>query len=197
MIIANEKPIKIIGYPASTMAIEFLDALSMTGAEILLPEDFFQMPDKHMFQYMVPSCKDLELRHNIIQILDLENLDLVTFIHDSVQLPLASQYHIGAGSFIFPFCLIGPHSVVQQHCIIGAYSLIGHYSIIEQNTILRPGCMIVGESQVGKNCVLNVRVTVTNSVTVCDNVTLYAFSEVRKDIQTAGTYGGKPVKKIQ
>lgn len=196
MIIANHKPIRIIGYPEASMAADLVDALHHHGPEIMLPVEFFDLNSKDQYQYIVPHAKDLAARMDVISILDSMQLDLVTVIHDTVVLPTQASYYIGAGSFIGAYTSIGVLANIGRHTMIGPYSLVGHYSSVGHNTQMRPGSMIIGKSQVGSNCLLHCRVTVTNTVKICDHVELLAFSEVRKSITQSGTYGGKPVRKI-
>ena len=196
MIIANHKPIRIVGYTESSMVTDFADFLHEYSLEIISPEDFLNSNNKDQFQYIVPGCKNLKMRHYVTNILDSDGLDLVTYVHDSVKLPAVSKFNIGAGSFVYPFSYIGPESDIGRHCIIGTYSLVGHYTSLGKNTQLKPGCMVIGKSHVGSNCILYARVTIVNSVTITNDVEIYAFSEVRKDITEPGIYGGKPIRKI-
>jgi UDP-3-O-[3-hydroxymyristoyl] glucosamine N-acyltransferase len=56
--------------------------------------------------------------------------------------------------------------------------------------------MITGKSTVGNNCVLNNRSTVTNRVTVVDDVELMAFANVVKDITEPGRYVGSSARRV-
>ena len=198
MIIANHKPIRIIGYNQASSAQEMFAEISKTHGqtEILAPDDFFLFPNKEQYQYIIAECLDRKERLIVIDMVDQQCLDLITVIHDTAVIGADSLTKIGAGTFIFPFCTVSIHSQVGRHCVIGSYGLIGHYSNLGTNCILRPGVMVNGKSTIGNNCVLNTRVTVTNKSKVSDNVELMAFSTVTKNITDPGKYIGSKARKI-
>lgn len=187
MLIANNKPIKIIGYAESSMTKEFYNAISTERTvDIINPTAFIQLADKTYYQYIISVSIDLDERKQLINIIDSNNLDLITFIHNTSLVDSASV--IKGGTFIFPFCNISLESTVGQHCIIGSYSLIGHNSNVGNNCILRPGVMITGKSTVGNDCVINIRATITNNVTIANDIEILAFANIVKDIKCAGQY---------
>jgi UDP-3-O-[3-hydroxymyristoyl] glucosamine N-acyltransferase len=196
MIIGNQKSIKIIGYPESSMTMEYINEISKTHAvEVISPEQLQQLQDPAQHQYIVAVWK-LTNRLAAIKIVDDLNLDLITVIHNSVSLSNLHAPTISAGTFIFPFCSISVGAHVGKHCIIGAHSHVGHFCTIENNCQIRPGVMINGKSTLGNNCVLNTQVTVTNKVSVVDNVEFLAFTKVTKNIAQPGIYAGIPARKL-
>jgi len=191
MIFANKKPIKIIGYPESSMTKEFINEITKTHtASVIEPLEFLSMNNKNDYQYIISVTFDLEERKRIIKIVDKLNLDLITVINDTSL--VGSDIIIQPGTFIFPFCNlscnVSSEPVVGRHCIIGAYSLIGHYSRLGNNCILRPGVMITGHSSIGDHCIINIRATITNNATIADNIEILAFANVTKNIKHAGQY---------
>jgi UDP-3-O-[3-hydroxymyristoyl] glucosamine N-acyltransferase len=194
MIISNNKPIRIIGYTKSSMTQEFLAEIQKThSAEVITPDGFFKEPEQDQYQYIVSVSWDLGERKTVIDHVDQHGFDLITVIHDSA---IVGTDHIGPGSFVFGFSTAAIGSKIGRHSIIGYYSLVGHHSCLGNNCILRPGVMINGKSTVGNNCVINSRVTVTNGSTVADNIELMAFTNVAKDLTSAGRYIGPTAKKI-
>lgn len=198
MIIANQKPILIVGYQQGSMAQEIYSELKSNHpqVDIIQPDDFFKLANHSDYQYMVSVWADHKQRIQVIEFLDQNNLDLVTFIHETVSVGKIPPVTIGAGSFVFPFCTLSIHSKIGKHCIVGSYSLIGHYSQLSNNCVLRPGVMVNGKSFVGNNCILNTRVTVTNNSQISDNIELMAFSNVTKDLTTPGRYIGSVARKF-
>ena len=179
------------------MAREFFNEITKTHlAEEILPAVFLLEPNKQNYQYIVALSWDREERQRIIEYIDKNNLDLITVINDTSLIGHTPAATIGPGTFIFPFCNISIASHVGRHCIIGSYSLIGHYSGLGDNCELRPGVMINGKSQIGKNCLIETKATITNRAMICDAVDIMAFSEVRKDITESGRYVGKPARRI-
>jgi UDP-3-O-[3-hydroxymyristoyl] glucosamine N-acyltransferase len=196
MIIANDKPIKIIGYTESSMTHEFVNEISKTRVvDVVAPSDFLILDNKEQYQYIVSVTVDLAERKQMIDVIDTLMLDLITVINDTALIDYSPKPNIAPGTFIFPFCNIGLGSNIGQHCIVGCYTLVGHYSTIGKNCILRPGVMIHGKSQVGNNCVINTRATVTNGVQVADNIKILGFSAVVKNLDTPGTYIGCPARR--
>jgi UDP-3-O-[3-hydroxymyristoyl] glucosamine N-acyltransferase len=197
MIIANNKPIRIIGYIESTMTNEFLNEVNKThSAEVIAPTDFLNLTDKDIYQYIVSISVDLTERMNIINLVDQHGLDLITVVHDTTILNQDLLTSVGCGTFIFPFCNLAHGAQVGRHCIVSPYSLIGHYATINNNCILRPGVMVTDRSTIGKNCMINIRSTVTNKVTIVDNVEISGCSSVTKDITQSGRYAGTPARRI-
>jgi UDP-3-O-[3-hydroxymyristoyl] glucosamine N-acyltransferase len=198
MIIGNKKPLFIIGYTSSSMTDEFVQAINQTDScKVIAPLDFYSMPEKINYQYIVSVSKDPHERLEIINFLEKEHLDMFTVIHETCFVGNNPVATVGAGSFIHPAVILCLGSSVGKNCIIGSMSMIGHYSSLGNNCILRPGVMIVGKSRVGDNCILNVRSTIINQAQITDNVEILGFSQIRKSIKEPGRYGGDPVKKFK
>jgi UDP-3-O-[3-hydroxymyristoyl] glucosamine N-acyltransferase len=196
MIVANDKPIKIIGYAESSMTQEFVNEISLTHTvEIIYPDDFLSLSDQDFYQYIIAVSYDLEERKKLIEYVDQQNLDLITVVSDTALVGTTHATVVHPGTFIFPFCNISLGASVGRHCIIGSYSLIGHHSQLGNNCILRPGVMITGKSTVGKNCIVNTRSTVTNNSNVTDNVEIMAFTNVVKHIVNPGKYIGSTARR--
>ena len=194
MIIGNNKPIRIVGYPQSSMTQEFVNEISKTHtAEVVVPLDFVLDSE---YQYIVAVTFDLAERRQILDTVDQHNLDLVTVVHDTCLVGTKPPAKIGAGNFIFPFTTVALGSKTGRHCIIGPYNLIGHYSQLGDNCITRPGVTISDKSTVGNNCVFNIKSTVTNKVTITDSVEILGLSNVVKDIDQPGRYAGSSARRI-
>lgn len=189
MIIGNNKPIRIIGYSESSMTHEFVNEITKTHAiEIISPSDFLIDSNKQQYQHIISISWDLLERKKIAEYVDNNNLDLITVVHNTVLLGTTPQAIIQPGTFIFPFCNISIGSTIGRHCIVGSYSLIGHYSHVGSNCLVRPGVMINGKSTVGKNCIINTRSTITNNAFITDDVEIMAFTNIFKNITSAGRY---------
>ena len=196
MIIANNKPIKIIGYLESSMTQEFVNEISLTHCvEVIRPDDFLLLCNQDNYQYIIAVAYDLAERKKLIEYVDQQNLDLVTVINGTTLVGSTLTTVIHPGSFIFPFCNISIASTIGRHCIVGSYSLIGHYSSIGNNCILGPGVMITGKSTVGNNCTISTRSTITNNSNVTDNVKIMAFTNVAKNIVESGKYIGSTARR--
>ena len=196
MIIANSKPIKIIGYPESSMTAEFVNEISKTHAvEVITPAVFLKDTDRNRAQYILSVSFDLVERQQLINLIDSENLDLITVVSDTTLLGKTPAAIISPGTFIFPFCHIAISTTIGRHCIIGSYCLVAHYSTLGNNCILRPGVMIIGKASVGNNCVINTRSTIANGARITNDVEILGFTNVVKDIAVPGKYLGSTARK--
>jgi UDP-3-O-[3-hydroxymyristoyl] glucosamine N-acyltransferase len=196
IITVNNNPIRIIGYPESSMTQEFVNEITKTHTvEIVQPNNFLSLPNQNNYQYIIAVSVDLEERKKLIEHVDQKKLDLITVISDTSLVGSTPVAIIHPGTFISPFCNISIASTIGRHCIVGSYSLIGHYASIGNNCILRPGVMITGKSTVGHNCIINTRSTVTNNSTVADNVEIKAFTNVVKNIIESGKYIGSTARR--
>ena len=198
MFIKNEKSIKIIGFPESSGTQEVIEVFHKEGlddAEVIEPHHFFNLEDKSQFQYIVSSILDLSLRKTICDELDTLNLDCLTYINDSVYVfPSAT---IGKGCFIGHQCILSWNCVVGDHCYLGMKSQLGHDSVLGKNCVLSPDAAITGRTTIGENCKFFWRSSVLNNLQICDNVTLYAFSNITKNITEPGVYAGRNAKLIK
>jgi len=196
MIIGNQKPIRIIGYSQSSMTQEFVNEIIKTHqCEVIAPDDFL-LDTNPQYQYIVAISVDFVERKQIVRLLDKQQFDLITVIHDTTLVGSNPPASIQPGSFIFPFCDIALGSIVGRHCIIGPYNLIGHYSQVGNNCITRPNVIISDKSVVGNNCVFNIRSTVINKAHIVDDVEIMGLTNVIKNIDEPGRYIGSTAKKV-
>jgi len=200
MLIANQKPICLIGYAPSTLTQEAYHFMSQEHSGqvfILEPEQFVDLDNKDQFQYGVAFTLDQELRKHIIDMVDRQNLDCIRYVHDTVVCynPDVSAV-VGRGSFVSPFSTILLGSQIGDHCIVETYCLIAHYSKLGNNVQLHSGTMIAGRTQVGNDSVFNFRSSALNALTLCDGIEVGAVSTVTKNLERPGRYVGSPARYV-
>lgn len=200
MLIANHKPICIIGYSQSTITqeAEFFIGSEFSGRiDIVEPEYFLTSINKDAYQYFIAFTLDQQLRKRIIEIIDSENLDCIRYVHDTVVCyePDITKV-LGRGTFISPFSTILLGSKIGNHCIVETYCLISHHSTLGNNVQLHSGVMIAGRTCIGNNSTFNFRSTVLNALTLCDGIELGAVSAITKNIEQPGKYVGSPARYI-
>ena len=198
MFIKNDKPVKIIGFSESSGTQEVIEVFHkerLENVEVITPQHFFDLEDKNQFQYIISSILDLSLRRIICDKLDNLNLDCLTYINDSVY--VFDSVIIGKGCFIGHQCILSWNCVVGDHCYLGIKSQLGHDSILGKNCVLAPDAAITGRTTIGENCKFFWRSSVLNNLHVCDDVTLYAFSNITKNVTKPGTYVGTNAKLIK
>jgi UDP-3-O-[3-hydroxymyristoyl] glucosamine N-acyltransferase len=200
MLIANQKPICLIGYVPSTLTQEAYHFLSMEHSGqvfVLEPNQFVELDNKQQYQYGVAFTLDQQLRKRIIDIVDEQDLDCIRYMHDTVVCHNPDVITvIGRGSFVSPFSTLLLGSEIGNHCIVETYCLISHYSKLGNNVQLHSGTMIAGRTQVGNDCVFNFRSSVLNALTLCDGIEVGAASTVTKNLERSGRYVGTPARYV-
>jgi len=200
MLVANQKPICLIGYEISTLVLEAKHFFSQEfHGEIIVinPDEFFHIIDHAQYQYGVAFNLDLKLRLKVIDYINANQLDCITYVHDTVVCYTKDLTTvIGKGTVIGPFNSILPHSKIGRHCMIESYCLISHYVELGDNVHLHSGTMIAGKTKVGNNATFNFKSAVLNGLELCDNIEVGACSTITKDIEKSGVYVGTPARRI-
>jgi hypothetical protein len=74
MLVANLKPIQIIGFAESTVSQEAKHFISQEffggDVSIITPDEFLSLPDKTLFQYVIGFTIEVDLRKKIIETLE-------------------------------------------------------------------------------------------------------------------------------
>jgi acyl-[acyl carrier protein]--UDP-N-acetylglucosamine O-acyltransferase len=191
MIIENDKPIKIIGYSQSSLtdgALRWFSLESKNEIEIITPELFLDLKNKSEYQYFVGFSLDMNLRKVICDEIDQLDLDCVTYIHDSCV--LFDNCKIGKGVFVGAFSTITYHSEIENHCWIECYCLLPHHGKIGKGSVIHGGTLLAGRTTIGEYCTFGFKSSMINHVTMTNNVTIGAFSNVTKNITKPGRYVG-------
>lgn len=189
----SNKPLRMIGIKQSSMTVDAAYAVTREFSgdfAVIEPDEFLALADRTQYQYMVMFTLDEKLRKEIIDIIENDQLECFTAIHDSVIVCGNPREMVGHGTFICAFSSVLINSKVGKHCIIELYCLISHYSEVGDNVIMSPGVMIAGRTKIGSDCLFNFKSSVLNSLTICDGVEIGALSHVTKDITKPGRYIG-------
>lgn len=197
MVIANHKPIRVLGHADSSMTHEFLSEIQKTHeAEVMSYDQLLKLSNAQDFQYIVSQSWDWPQRMAITAFIDEQNLDLITVIHDTAVVGHSPKALIGDGSFVFAFSTLALGSSIGRHCVLAYHTLIGHYSQIGNNCLLRPGAMVNGKSRLGDRIIMETRSTVTAGVLIANDTRLLAFSTASKNLVVPGVYAGSPCKRL-
>jgi len=191
MIIENNKPIRIIGYPESSLtdgALRWFELESQNEIKIITPDEFLDLKDKSKYQYFVGFSLDMSLRKVICELVDDLNLDCITYIHDSSV--VFDTCKIGKGVFVGSFSSMGFHSNIENHCWIECYSMVSHHVSLGKGSIIHAGSLIAGRTIIGEYCTFGFKSSTINNINITHNVTVGAFSNVTKDIIKPGRYVG-------
>lgn len=198
----SSKPLRIIGYPNSTITEEGLFFFSKAWQEeikVITPEEFLEMPNKDDYQYVVFFTLDTQQRIEIINLIETMKLDCFSYVHDTVVTYKDKNELrdiIGRGTVISPYSSVLLNSKIGNHCLIETYCLVSHYCELGDNVILHSGAMIAGRTKIGNNSMFNFKSSALNGLTICDDVEVGALSTVTKDITQPGRYVGTVARYI-
>ena len=191
MLIANDKPIRIIGYPESSMTEEYVQTFRkdhITNFEVITADEFFQYKNKNDYQYIISLWFDMAEKARVSAEIEKHKLDCVTYINDSVYYFDTSK--IGKGCFIAHGGVVSWNVEIGDHCYLGICAMIGHDSTVGKNCVISPESGISGKCTIGNNCFFGTRATVLAKVTIIDDVHVSGVSNITKDITKPGRYAG-------
>jgi acetyltransferase-like isoleucine patch superfamily enzyme len=197
LINSNDKPLLLIGYTESSITQEILyNYLKVyKNTTIVSPSEFYNIKDKTSYQYFVAFSLDSELRKQIIDFIESNNLFCFSYVDKTASVYDTNLSNfLGHGSAIGLYSSVLLHAKIKKHCIIEPYCLISHYTELGNNCILHAGTMIAGKTKIGNNCLFNFKSSVLNKLTICDDAEVGAFSSVTKDIIKPGKYIGTPAR---
>lgn len=188
--------IVLIGFEQASITNDLASMIRQAGgcATVVTPDNFFKNQFNPTSQFITTVTRDLNLRRDIINKFNVDQLSRGTFIHDSCYIdPKAT---VKPGTFICPFCTVAYNATVDSDCIIGPYSFVSHNSYVGSGTLIHPGTMIAGSTKIGQNCQLNFRSSIIDNLDICDNVVIGAGALVTKNIDRPGFYVGAPARKV-
>jgi acetyltransferase-like isoleucine patch superfamily enzyme len=197
MITENNKPIKVIGYSESSMVESVMNmilAKTQNTIEVIIPEVFLNLENKFDYQYLVAFCIDTELRKKICEEIDNLNLDCITYVDDTSL--VSNTCTLGKGVAIGPFSSTLYETHIGNHCWIESYCLVAHHVHLGRACVLHSGVAIAGKTIIGENCTFKFKSSVLNHLSIVDDVTVGAFSNVTKDITKPGRYVGSIARYI-
>lgn len=200
MLIANSKPLCLIGFEQSTITQEayfFLRPEFSGDIVTLSPDEFIALDNKDQYQYFVAFTLDIDKRVEVIDIIESLQLDCIRYMHDSCVCYTDDITQVlGRGSFVSPFSTLLRDSHVGHHCIIETYCLVSHYCDIGDNVLLHSGTLIAGRTRIGANSVFNFKSGALNALDICGNIEVGACSTVTKSIDNPGYYVGSPARRL-
>jgi len=194
LINSNNKPIRIVG--VGTMANDLYDFLNAEQCTVSIHrfEDAQESSDADQYQYLVTTIKSLPFRAKILDWLDNCGLHSPVYIHNRAYVVDAECF--GSGTIIFPMasalrCTVGRHTFISPN------THIGHCVELADRCLLLPGSIICGTAKVARNTLMQTGSTIKDTVSItAENVNILPRSLVTKDINSTGTYGGTPARRI-
>jgi acetyltransferase-like isoleucine patch superfamily enzyme len=199
MIIGNSKPFAAVSYDTQTYGQlrKFVQDETQIDLHRVDPDVFLKNPDP-AYQYINLVVKDFDQRKQVSAYLDQHNLDRFTYIGQDTT---ASRFHVneikvGKGCMLFPGVWMYSGSIgndVIMHAMVK----------LAENVKIGNGCFfsgsitIAGGCTVGDWCFLGNNLFFIDGVKVCDDVKLLPGTNLRKNINTPGTYYNPNTYKIE
>lgn len=139
------------------------------------------------------GISDIKFRNYVIAELLKKNAKITSFIHNSVILPGSCK--LGIGNIVYPFCIIGPNTVIGDFNMLTSYSFISHDCIVGNGNIFSTSGL-AGRVKVGDNNFFGIRATVIPSITIGTGNIIQAGMVVDRDIDDGTTIFYRHKEKI-
>lgn len=205
MLCHNDKMVAVIGFDQSAVTQDMFSQISEENSNtfIISPSQLFKSNSDFLqsASFINSVILEKDLRIEINNLLAQENADRCRFIHSSCLTEFDCtdsskiKQLIGQGTYIGSCCFISSSIAIGENCLIEMGCVLSHHVKIGNNTILHGSANLAGRCEIGNNCELNMKSTVFPSKKICDNVTVGAISNVRKDIAEPGFYAGYKARK--
>ena len=118
---------------------------------------------------------------------------LINLIHPSVQIPTGFCY-VGIGVMMAPYVQLSVDSYVSDNCILLGNSFIGHDSVLEQYVSVANHATIGARVRVGKGVHIGTNATIRQGVTIGDFSLVGMGSVVLKDVPPESIVVGNPAR---
>ena len=114
------------------------------------------------------------------------NIPLATIVSPQVYIDPTAK--VGAGTILYPGCIVEKDAVVEDNVAINVNATIAHNSIVGKHTFIAGGAVLAGYAQVGERCFVGVNSVINDHIVVCDDVTIGSLTVVGKNIKKPGVY---------
>lgn len=139
---------------------------------------------------VIVAIGDNEVRSQKLELLERHNFNIVTLIHPSAVISKYSK--IEAGSVILGNAVINAFAFIGVGCIINTNCVIEHDCIVRDYCHISPNVALAGGVTVGKKTWVGIGSQVKQLVSIGNNCTIGAGSNVIKNIPDNVTAFGSP-----
>jgi len=172
-----DKKIDLLGYIDFEYNIEKYWTKYKFKAPVLCDIDTYEPAAN---EEVLIAISDIPFRNAMIERLSKKHAKLASFIHHSVILPESVQ--LGIGNIIYPFCIIGPNTVIGNFNMITSYSFISHDCTIGNGNFFSTAGL-AGRVKIGDNNFFGIRATVIPHVSVGNSNVIQAGMILDKSIK--------------
>ena len=103
---------------------------------------------------------------------------------------------IGEDVIIYPGTIIDKGVIVEDNVVLDLGALIGHNSVVGNASFIAGRTALAGFAKIGSCCFLGIGSTISDNISICNNVIIGASAVVIRDIVEEGAYVGIPAKKL-
>lgn len=174
----------------SEILTRFVDDVYFTGEDpLVLPLSKFS-PEE--FEVMI-AVGESSARAQLVSRLPA-NTKYFSYIHPTST--IMGSCRLGDGYFIGANCILTCDIEIGDHLILNRGNHIGHDCIIGDFFSAMPGAILSGNVNIGDRVYLGTNSSIREKIKVCDDVIIGLNTGIVKNIDSAGTYAGNPIKKI-
>ena len=174
---------------------EFVKNNTFLQKPVFYTEDFLAKLKKDQINNAIVLEEDVSDRLRIIQTLIKNNINVLSFIHETSF--LGGQNLIESGTIIFPMCFVGYKTDIKLGTIIQQNSSIGHHSVIGKCCNIETSVTTNGFSSIGDLSTIHSSATIINRINIGKECKIGAGSLVIKNCQERSMYVGTPARKIK
>jgi len=127
---------------------------------------------------------NIKFKRELIKLIKRKGLNIVNFIHYSSIID--EDIKLGIGNIIYPFCIIGKHSIIGDYNHITAYSFISHDCVVGENNFFST-TGLSGYVRIGNDNFFGVRATVIPKISIGSRNVIQAGMVVEKNIKNDST----------
>lgn len=175
--LGSDKRINLIGYIDYEYNIRQYWTKYKLKAPVLCDIDSYK---PSVNEDILIGISDIKFRNEMIDKLSKKGSRFASFIHSSVIIPESAS--LGVGNIIYPFCIIGPNTLIGNFNMITSYSFISHDCTIGDGNFFSTAGLS-GRIKIGSNNFFGIRSTVIPYISIGSN-----------NIIQAGMIVDKPVK---
>ncbi|MFC1511848.1 acetyltransferase [Candidatus Latescibacterota bacterium] len=136
--------------------------------------------------------KHLPYRKKVYEFISGQGIPVVTFVHPSSFVDTSAT--INPGAIILTCCTVEMRATVGENVLLSSRSFVSHHVRVGAHTYCGPAIHLAGNSVIGECCFLGINTTVSDHVTVSDNVVCAAGSVIMKDVPPRVMVAGVPAQ---
>ena len=174
---------------------EFIENGKIFKKHVLIENDYINRLNKDKISSVIVLEDNKNSRYEIINNLLAENINVLSFVHETVF--LGGQNTIGPGTIIFPMCYVSYKTDLGMGTIIQSNTTLEHHNVIGKCCDINPNVTTGGFTYIGDFSTIHISTTIINRVRIEKNCKIGAGSLVIKDCAEGFLYYGRPATKIK